>query len=113
MTAMECPRDAAMHAPLQGSERASPPAARGLAGALHFADAGERSRLVEAWRASFALVVVLDAIAPRDRGQLRDVVDRAIERELDAHGAPGPGLTAWAEGDGALCDQLFRAITRS
>ncbi len=55
------------------------------------------------------IVVELEGVGPSVRGRLVDVLDDAIERELAARGAAGPGLTSASSRDASLSDQLFRA----
>jgi len=55
------------------------------------------------------IVVEVEGIGPSARGRLADVLDDALEQELAARGATGPGLTSASDRDAALSDQLFRA----
>ncbi len=64
-----------------------------------------RSRL----EAAHVLVASVEAIGASARGRLADVIDDAIERELDARGAAPPGIGSTSDADAALGDQLFRA----
>jgi hypothetical protein len=55
------------------------------------------------------LPVRVPALTGLARGKLRDVIDDAIERELEALGAPPPGSNGHADLDTTLSDQLYRA----
>jgi hypothetical protein len=74
-----------------------------------FLSASEREEACRALEAGRALVVRLEAIGAGARGRLADVIDEAIERELDARGAAPPGIGSASDADAALSDQLFRA----
>ncbi len=73
-----------------------------------FAPAHERDAACERLASSMALVVRV-SVGPSARGRLSDVIDEAIERELDARGSAPPGIGASSDADAALSDQLFRA----
>jgi hypothetical protein len=66
----------------------------------------EACRALEAGR---ALVVRVETIGAAARGRLADVIEEAVERELDARGAAPPGIGSASDADAALSDQLFRA----
>ncbi len=72
---------------------------------VRFADATERSFL----GGEETLVLRIERLGPSARGRLSDVIDEAMERELDARGAPSPGVGSSFDADAALSDQLFRA----
>ncbi len=84
-----------------GAPRASGHGAR-------FATAVERDHACARLAASMALVVRIEVEASA-RGRLADVIDEAIERELEARGAAPPGIGSSSDADAALSDQLFRA----
>ena len=74
-----------------------------------FVARGERGHVRAQLEAARVLVVNVEAIGASARGRLADVIDEAIERELDARGAAPPGIGASSDADAALSDQLFRA----
>jgi hypothetical protein len=78
-------------------------------GRFAFAKAIERDTQCGVLRASGLIVVELEGVGPSLRGRFADAIDDAIERELTARGAAGPGLTSASDRDTALSDQLFRA----
>jgi len=55
------------------------------------------------------LLVRVEKIAISSRGRLAELIDDAIERELQARHAGPPGLGAARDADALLSDQLFRA----
>ncbi len=77
-------------------------------GEVRFATAEERDARCLNLARDGMIVIELEGIGPSMRGRLADVLDEAVERELSARGAPGPGISA-DDLDGALSDQLFRA----
>jgi hypothetical protein len=81
----------------------------GATGRLLFAKAIERDMETGSLRMARMIVVELEGLGPSVRGRLADVIDDAIEHELAARGAAGPGLTSSSDRDAALSDQLFRA----
>lgn len=101
--------------PAAASPTPSPPGLRedarhrGFGGRVLFAKANERDMECGSLRMARMIVVELEGLGPSVRGRLGDVLDDAIERELGARGAPGPGLTSSSDRDAALSDQLFRA----
>ncbi len=74
-----------------------------------FLDAEQREEACRLLEAEHALVVRIDAIGASARGRLGEVIEEAIERELDARGAAPPGIGSASDADAALSDQLFRA----
>jgi len=74
-----------------------------------FLDAERREEACSALEAKQALVVRVETIGASARGRLADVIEEAIERELDARGAAPPGIGSASDADAALSDQLFRA----
>src|SRR5690349_2445139 len=83
---------------------ASDRAARAHAGA-RFVSSAERARARAELEKGRALVVGIEAIGASARGRLADVVEEAIERELDARGAAPPGIGSTSDADAALSDQ--------
>ena len=80
-----------------------------FAGRTAFCKPLDRDAETHSLRLAGLVVVELEGIGPSARGRLGDVLDDALERELAARGASGPGLTSASERDAALSDQLFRA----
>src|SRR5579884_1623416 len=78
-------------------------------GHVRFGTADERDAACARLGREGMVVVELEGIGPSARGRLGDVLDEAIERQLTAHGAAGPGLTSAHDRDAVLSDQLFRA----
>jgi hypothetical protein len=78
-------------------------------GRLSFAKAIERDAACGSLGMSGMIVVELEGIGPSLRGRVADAIDEAIECELTARGASGPGLTSASDRDATLSDQLFRA----
>lgn len=80
-----------------------------------FACPGDRDSACEALARAGFVVVEIEGIGPSMGGRLGDVIDEAIERELRASGAAGPGMAdLTAAGDtgarrAALGNQLYRA----
>ena len=74
-----------------------------------FLDGAERDEACRTLEAEHALVVRVEAVGASARGRLADVIEEAIERELDARGAAPPGIGSASDADAALSDQLFRA----
>src|SRR5262245_6225746 len=74
-----------------------------------FASASERARARAELEAARVLLVGIEAIGASARGRLADVIDEAIERELEARGAAPPGIGSTCDADASLADQLFRA----
>jgi hypothetical protein len=74
-----------------------------------FIDAEQRDMVCRALAEGQALVVRIEDVGAQARGRLADVIDEAIERELDARGGAPPGIGASSDADAALGDQLFRA----
>ncbi|MGO9835378.1 MAG: hypothetical protein ACLP1X_14285 [Polyangiaceae bacterium] len=101
--------------PTEYGEDATPPAATAphealgaVRGDVRFATAEERDSSVQTLVHAGMIVVELEGIGPSMRGRLADALAEAVERELAARGAPGPGLASTGDLDGALSDQLFR-----
>ncbi|HEX4447784.1 MAG TPA: hypothetical protein VH044_13640 [Polyangiaceae bacterium] len=87
-------------------------ATTGAGGRVAFARALERDAECRTLGEAGLIVVEIEGIGSPIRGRLGDVIDEAIERELEARGAAPPGLSITGEGsdrDAALGDQLFRA----
>src|SRR5258708_1012208 len=78
-------------------------------GDVLFASTDERDVASARFEGAGMVVVELEGIGPSMRGRIADVIDDAIERELVARGAAGPGMTTANDRDAALSDQLFRA----
>jgi hypothetical protein len=78
-------------------------------GEVRFATAEERDAACAKLAQDGMIVVELEGIGPSVRGRLADALREAVERELCAREAPGPGFTSGYDQDGALSDQLFRA----
>ncbi len=78
-------------------------------GRLAFSKALERDAECSGLRMAGMIVVEIEGIGPSLRGRFADAIDDAIERELAARGAAGPGLSSASDRDAALSDQLFRA----
>jgi hypothetical protein len=78
-------------------------------GEVRFASAEERDVACQRLVRDGMIVVELEGIGPSMRGRLTEALGEAIERELAARAAPGPGFTSGYELDGALSDRLFRA----
>jgi hypothetical protein len=95
--------------PAAQPSRAAPAATPTRFGRLAFSKALERDTECSGLRVAGMIVVELEGIGPSLRGRLGDALDDAIERELAARGAAGPGLTSASDRDAALSDQLFRA----
>jgi hypothetical protein len=92
----------------EGARDQGASAGRGGTGA-RFVTPGERARERAALEAARVLVVSVDGLGASARGRLADVIEEAIERELDARGAAPPGIGSSSDADAALSDQLFRA----
>jgi|CZKU01.1.fsa_nt_gi hypothetical protein len=78
-------------------------------GRVAFCKALDRDAEAGSLRMAGLIVVEVEGIGPSARGRLADVLDDALEQELAARGATGPGLTSASDRDAALSDQLFRA----
>ena len=78
-------------------------------GEVRFATAEERDARCLNLARNGMIVIELEGIGPSMRGRLADVLDEAVERELSARGAPGPGIACADDLGGTLSDQLFRA----
>jgi len=78
-------------------------------GEVRFAAAEARDMACVRLAREGMLVVELEGIAPSMRGRLAEALQEAIEQELTARGAPGPGIVRDDDRDGVLSDQLFRA----
>ncbi len=76
---------------------------------LRFASADERDAECIRLARIGMIVVELEGIGPSVRGRLGETIGEAIERELAARGAPGPGIESAGDLDAALGDQLYRA----
>jgi len=77
--------------------------------ASHARVTGEKETFTSEAVAAEYLLVDVAAPRPTVRGRLAMLVEGAIERALDACGAPPPALTAGADFDGSLEDLLRRA----
>jgi hypothetical protein len=82
-------------------------------GRVRFATAEERDAACRDLAQAGMLVVELEGIGPSARGRLGEVLGEAIDRQLEARGAPGSGIAHGMENgagmDAALSDQLFRS----
>jgi hypothetical protein len=74
-----------------------------------FVSRDERARARAQLASERVLVVAIEPVGASARGRLADVIDEAIERELEARGAASPGIGSTSDADAALGDQLFRA----
>jgi hypothetical protein len=92
-----------------GDARVQGGVTRQVEGRFAFAKAIERDTASGQLGSSGMLVVELEGIGPSFRGRLGDAIDDAIECQLSARGASGPGLTSASDCDATLSDQLFRA----
>src|ERR1700728_3185962 len=84
------------------SEPAGANASGRVAAQARFLEASERAEGWRALEAEHALVVRIEAIGASARGRLADVIEEAIERELDARGAAPPGIGSGGGGRGAV-----------
>jgi len=102
--------------PLEGSSNLPPslastasPALPDADGEVRFAAADERDAACQRLARNGMIVVELEGIGPSTRRRLAEALAEAVERELAARGAPGPGISSADDLDAALSDQLFRA----
>src|SRR5260221_1734517 len=77
--------------------------------ASHERVTGEKETFASEAVAAEYLLVDVAAPRPTARGRLAMLLDGAVERALDACGAPPPALTAGTDFDGSLDDLLRRA----
>jgi hypothetical protein len=110
------PADAKAGAEGHGATTASGHGRGRVRGGLIFARALDRDAECKELRDAGLIVAEIEGIGSPLRGHLADVVDEAIERELEGRGAGAPGLFGDGAGldeardrDAALSDQLFRA----
>ena len=73
---------------------------------MRFIDAAERAQLVARFD---GIAVTVEALGPRARGRLAEVIEDALEREIAARGGAAPGLAAAGDIEAALNDRLYRA----
>lgn len=90
--------------------------ARGCAPSLpRFACAADRDLACEQLARTGFVVVQIEGIGPSVAGRLGEMIDEAVERELRARGAAGPGVAelattdAASERDAVLGNQVYRA----
>src|SRR5213076_1325518 len=80
------------------------------AGAARLAAPDAKATFFSEARAASLLWVELEAPRPAVRGRLALLIEGAIERALDARGAPPPARTSIGDRESVVTDQLRRAI---